>query len=330
MLRAWSVWVCTGLLASTAGCFAEAGPGAGADGETVGSDSVGPSTTEPTSVDPTSGTGPGTASVADSSSGASDDTRPGTSDSGDLCPTGQAPNPPLPAEWEGPFVLFAADAGPPQQCPEGLIAPPASSRLRSSPTTTCECTCAAACSVETFLSGTGCDGVSASVGVGLDCVDLQGTAMRFNGEADIKPCEEPEANAEPVTWTEHSLCAGDQNATCVPRPANAVGPCIRSEGDVACPDDLPRKILGGQEATAECEMCSDCNEQASLACGAAEIAGFGNAQCLAGSTSIAIGECVDAGIDYVRLSILPELQCSPAAATTTIVSSPVTYCCASD
>lgn len=325
MLRVWSACVCMGVLGPSVGCFAESGPGADDDDSTGNASATGTATIDPSA---TSTTEPGTASVADTSDGSSDDASSGSTSGGEACPTGQVPNPPLPAGWQGPFVLIPEVSGPVDACPDGLTLP-ASPRLRSSPVAECECRCDPTCVVLGFTLGTDCseDPVE-SFAVGPDCLnDLPGLALRFDGLASPKPCQQPTAVPPAgLRWDQHGICAGDQNSSCVPLPDDAVGPCIRSEGDVACPGALPRKIVGGQDATADCELCDDCNEQASAACAGAEVSSFPNGQCLFENTPLPLGECVDTAIENVRTSILDALECSPAEATTAIVE-PVTYCC---
>jgi hypothetical protein len=278
-----------------------------------------------------------TTSATTSSTTASSITTSTTADTGDVttdsggCGEKEVPAPPVPAEWEGPFMLMPAmpDAMMPPDCPPELV-PSAMQIVKGGPHGGCECSCDLACVVD-FYGDPGCvTAVGASVSVTANCTMGGAYHGLYTGLSDPNECMEPEFGPKlPTQWDDTMrVCAADQDAACLPFPIGAIGPCIRSAGQRDCMlDELSLRIVVGTDATFECDPCPSCVMQADTQCGAASVGVYDGNSCSSMSETLGVADCSMTPASQLQLVGGVVQQCADATALPTLVDAQ-TFCCA--
>ncbi|HWB74563.1 MAG TPA: hypothetical protein VG755_06400 [Nannocystaceae bacterium] len=305
------------------GCFAESNAPAHTESSTSGD----AETTTTTSGDSTATTG--TTSTVDTTD--EGETRVDTTDGGE-CGEGERPTPPLPAEWQGPFVLFPGDDGnTPPECPDVFV-PAAQDVATVGPHAMCRCDCALGCLVDVHAEADCSDPASNSIELTPEnCTPGGSFYAEHTGRSDAKECTDPDATLGETQWAEAMrVCGGDQQAACVPVPAGAIGPCIRAPGEHACPDGLSRQIISAADAELACDTCTSCVEIADLLCAELAVGVHTNEQCTFSNGSITAGGCYGPSAPALRLEESLPPECDPATAFVQSLVDAQTFCCVPD
>lgn len=123
----------------------------------------------------------------------------------------------------------------------------------------------------------------------------------------------------------HRVCAGEQNG-CVPVPPGALGPCIRTDGDVACPDGFAHHVVTGTAVTdPACGSCPECVSEANARCANANITTYGDSGCSDAQESLPAETCSQ-GANSVAITGTSPPACPPAQFVGDLAD-PVTFCC---
>lgn len=304
-------------------CFSEHG---GQDGGGDGSDaSGGGSSGSGSSSAGTSATTTATSTAADSGSASSEtsDTAPTT---GEECPGGSVPAPPIVAGWDGPYVLLPGDA---PACPPELAGDtPAIVAVEPVPAP-CECGCLGSCDVEFFDAGDeSCSSAIGNMGVfDFECYDLETSSKaRSSQMPGDNDCSSPTATPPLVSYDgSHRVCAGVEGS-CVPVPGGAVGPCLRKPGiaEGCSIPGLPRMIVTMTEATITCPTCDTCLPALGEACASAEVTLYSESGCFGETSNIGEFCSLNPGVS-VLLDF--ELMCPATGGVMPQPTDPVSYCC---
>ncbi len=311
-------------------CFSDLPPGGGAsESETGATETTGsPDTTGPSSTSGTSSAStddPPPTSIGPETNDSSVET---TADSGVECPDGTVRPPPAPAGWTGPFVLVGGDVVPPP-CPEGLTD---ADVVRGDPSGTCSCNCDLECRFHFFEPTNGCSDLpifDGSLVLGASCSSTSGHLALLTGDAAIGACSVPALGAPEIQWGfTHRLCTSEQD-TCVPVPPTALGPCVRAEGDMGCPEGFDERVVTGTSVgEPACGPCSDCDTQAIAACAGASITTYVEVTCGNEVETQPAGVCTsqpNAAAGMLLTGVGPP-ACEPSQLQSGL-DDPVTYCC---
>ena len=331
-MHAWSG--CSLATLVLVGCFSEPDVNGSTEGDESSSSAPSSTTLDPTRAS-TSDT---TATTTDSSTTGTADTGPetgeatsetGTSaESGEMCPMGTLPAPPMPVGWSGPHVLFAG-IEPAAGCPAGLQ-PSAPDAAFYGGTASCSCTCEQECNVEVHP-----DDGNACTMPGLTSAFADETCADFNDASFVRPsgttpvgsCFFATPTPDPVKWQERYVVCESIDPSCVGVPPMGIGPCLRHDGDVPCGDDhLQQRIVTVGDVEPVCDACPSCGAEATAACSAASLTLFASAGCPGAGDDVPPGACSDdSGMSF--LVDIPDADCVGTTATVTEVGI-ATWCCA--
>lgn len=323
-------------------CFSEGDVTPGGSESSEGASSTFTTTTATTSPETTE-SGPGSSSesttatsattVVDESSGEpttdpTTSTATDTTETGDECPPGSAPIPPLPIGWEGVFTL--SPGGTPKevlQCPPELSA--VGEIIQDAFAAPCSCECDPACWVYTDAEG--------------DCLSFEGAFETTYDEncsnADVVPafvsfdtdlaqdggCDFPQTLAV-IEGTRRNACEHTDGTPCVPAPPGFLAPCIRHAGDLACPaGPFTNRVLTVESLDVDCAPCDSCESAAIDACLAGSATLFSEADC--GGDEVAVSSFACSPESGASIMVDFELACPSSNARQQGSHGERTYCC---
>lgn len=303
-------------------CFSESDGGDGSASTAASASSAG-----------SSGSGGATSGTAESASSASDEvgtvatTAASDSTGGTSCPPRDTV-PEIPAGWTGPYVLVPrGPLGETPPCPPALD-DDGVGKTNPLPMP-CDCNCAPSC-VAT-MSTMGCMDDGGEVPLAPGCVGIE--PMSFVGgvgpSGAMAACAAPVPSDSKVQWEDElRSCAGPTGASCLPAPLEAIGPCIRRDGDQVCPDPSLERHVTHTGAQLTCDACPSCIQQAIAACGQVTLTGYDGPNCLGDATlPFDGGACSPMSVASIDVDV-PVPMCAPATSTITGPTGTVTFCCA--
>ena len=184
-----------------------------------------------------------------------------------------------PDGWSGPIAFRDVDAAAADSlsCPEGFpsVAFEVGGDLSARPATCSACDCevtADQCQAYAWIYRDGCKTASEVVSAPIECVegnDLAGAAqVAFDAEyvGGCSVAEVPTSMPPAATWGRRALgCASPQlgggcveRAICMPKTEEESRACIFREGDQACSDEYPSRLVRYRGLSDErCETCCD-------------------------------------------------------------------------
>lgn len=238
---------------------------------------------------------------------------------GDMCPPGTGPNPPVMPPWQGP-VFVSMPSAEPMGCPRPMTV--AAIGFVGLPPTLdeCECRCTEPyvdlCDFE-FRAGNGCPIDTLPTAIDAPCTELPSSTTALQVNADAASCD-PEpllpANDRVV------VCEAEPGGPCIDLVDGMLGPCIFQDADADCPMGLERVEAG---RTASCSACEACN--ITDFCGNAEVAVHAAADCGNAGVGVPFASCQQNLANAVSFTVSPSTEQTCESSGLTLDE--LTVCC---